>query len=222
MPGARRIRARSDGGPLRGGAPRAVWLTLGTAPRSVSVQSAAARLIGEGRPCHLIWDPVTGEVAQLVSILRAARALGEAEQLVPAHGAAGGGARSAPASVRGAGTTNVNTEGRVCVQIGVLGHGADPFTSGPVNGVTALMSWLDSWGVARHWPAGQPASPPVPAASGARALWALGGHFGACQVPGGGRQGPGSIDTSLLTGPHVLPAYHGDRIYLSPALPIPA
>src|SRR5579859_3716377 len=81
MPEARCIRAETDGGPLTGGAPRAVWLTLGTAPGAVSVQSAAQRLIGEGRPCHLVWDPITGEIAQLISVLRAARALGAADHL---------------------------------------------------------------------------------------------------------------------------------------------
>ena len=70
MPEARRIRAETDGGPLIGGAPRAVWLTLGTAPGAVSVQSAAQRLIGERRPCHLIWDPLSGDMAQLISLLR--------------------------------------------------------------------------------------------------------------------------------------------------------
>ena len=35
MPGAKRIRAGTDGGPLKGGAPRVVWMTLGTAPRQV-------------------------------------------------------------------------------------------------------------------------------------------------------------------------------------------
>src|SRR5260221_7546970 len=79
VPGARRIRAGTDGGPLRGGSPRAVWLTLGTAPGAVSVQSAAARLVAEGRPCHLVWDPVTGEIAQLISILRAGLALEAAD-----------------------------------------------------------------------------------------------------------------------------------------------
>src|SRR6201986_5078817 len=81
MPEASRIRADTDGGPLTGGAPRAVWLTLGTAPGAVSVQSAAQRLISEQRPCHLIWDPFTGDVAQLISVLRAGRALGAADHL---------------------------------------------------------------------------------------------------------------------------------------------
>lgn len=254
MPGARRIRARADGGPLRGGSPRAVWLTLGTAPGAVSVQSAATRLIAEGRPCHLIWDPVTGEIAQLISILRAGCALRAAGHLTPpfgepaeasgqqaseaqwAVGAAAltaGIARSAPASVRGSSTTDVNTEGRVCVQIGVLGHPADPFTSGPMAGVAAIVNWLDSWSVPRHWPAGQPSHPPKRphdshidyyCADRSRALWALGGHFGASEVPGCASLGPGGIDTSLLTGPHILQVHQREpRHSLSPAaLPIPA
>ncbi len=81
MPEARRIRAEADGGPLGGGAPRAVWLTLGSPAGAVSVQSAAQRLIGEHRPCHLIWAPDTGEVAQIVSVLRAGGALGGPDRL---------------------------------------------------------------------------------------------------------------------------------------------
>ena len=220
MPGARRIRAGTDGGPLRGGSPRAVWLTLGTTPGAVSVQSAAARLLAERHPCHLVWDPVTGEIAQLISILRAGLALGAVNLLTlggtgpggsglpTAGGTAGvGTARpgvSAPAGIRGADTVDVNTEGRVCVQIGVLGDCADPFTNGPLAGVATIVSWLDSWGVPRRWPAGRPGGHYDASAGRARALWALGGHFGGSQVPGSASRGPGGIDTDLLTGAHIL------------------
>jgi hypothetical protein len=145
MPGARRIRAETDGGSLKGGAPRVVWLTLGTAPRAVSIQSAAQRLVSERRPCHLVWDPMTGEIVQLISILRAGRALGAPEQL-------DWGPDRVPAAPE-----KVNSQGRLCVQIGVLGHPADPFTSGPLAGISAIVNWLDSWNVPRCWPAGQPA-----------------------------------------------------------------
>lgn len=144
LPGARRIRAGTDGGPLGGGVPRAVLLTLSAAPGGVSVQSAAERLIAEYRPCHLVWDPVTGEVAQLISVLRAGRALGAADRL-----------EWAPNRVR-CRPESVNGQGRICVQIGVLSTAAGPFTSGPLMGVEAIMSWLDVWGVARRWPCGQP------------------------------------------------------------------
>ncbi len=238
MPGARRIRAGTDGGPLRGGSPRAVWLTLGTAPGTVSVQSAAARLLAEGCPCHLVWDPVTGEIAQLISILRAGLALGAAAGGAAPGGtgpSAGGPARalgdgharpgsSAPAGIRGADTVDVNTEGRVCVQIGVLGHCADPFTSGPLADVGTLVSWLDSWGVPRRWPAGRPGAQCAASAVRARALWALGGHFGASQVPGCASQGPGGIDTDRLTGTHILQVHPREQRHpRAPAiLPIPA
>ena len=220
MPEARRIWAEADGGPLIGGAPRAVWLTLGTDPGAVSVQSAAHRLIGECRPCHLIWDPVTGDVAQLVSVLRAGRALGAADHL-----------DWAPGRVR-AHRENVNAEGRICVQIGVLGQPGQPFTGGTLVGIEAIVSWLDSWGVSRRWPAGRPegycielpAATPADDGGRSRVAWARGGHFGASQVPGCDNAGPGSIDIDRITGPHGLamrarglPASRAEA-----ALPIPA
>ena len=216
MPGARRIRADTDGGPLNGGAPRAVWLTLGTVPCTVSIQSAAQRLVGERRPCHLVWDPVTGEIVQLISILRAGRALGAPEQLDwdPDRVA------TVPAPPR-----NVNTEGRVCAQIGVLGHPAEPFTDGPMVGVDAIVEWLDSWGVSRRWPAGEPMSCLAAGAERSRALWARGGHFGASQVPGCENAGPGAIDTDRLTRPHVLQVdsrEFPDQLAAAAALAIPA
>jgi hypothetical protein len=213
MPGARRIRADSDGGPLSGGAPRAVWLTLGTAPRTVSIQSAAQRLVSERRPCHLVWDPVSGDIVQLISILRAGCALGAPERLDYGTG-------RGPASRR-----NVNTEGRVCVQIGVLGHPAEPFTNGPLTGVGAIVSWLDSWGVSHRWPAGQPASCLSVSAEPSRALWARGGHFGASQVPGCENIGPGAIDIDRLTSAPMRQVHARDMLTplaAAAALPIPA
>jgi hypothetical protein len=184
MPEARRIRAEADGGPLGGGAPRAVWLTLGSPADAVSVQSAAQRLVAEHRPCHLIWDPATGEIAQLISVLRAGLALCAPDRLdwVPNR------VRRRP--------ENVNAEGRVCVQIGVLALASEPFTDGPLVGVDAILSWLDSWGVARRWPGGQPTDWP----DGSRAAWARGGHFGASQVPGCNHTGPGAINIHRLVG----------------------
>jgi hypothetical protein len=205
LPGARRIRAGTDGGRLKGGAPRAVWLTLGTAPRQVCVQSAASRLLLDERPCHLIWDPVTGEMAQLISVLRAGLALGAPERLGWRDG--GGPAR------------DVNTEGRICVQIGVLAHPGEPFTDGPMTGAEAIIAWLDSWGIPRRWPAGPPAHYHEPRHVRSRALWARGGYFGASQVPGCGNAGPGDIDIERLTGARL----HQVRpVTAASALPIPA
>jgi hypothetical protein len=221
LPEAVRIRAEADGGALGGGAPRVVWLTLGSPANAVSVQSAAQRLVAEHRPCHLVWNPTTGEIAQLISVLRAGRALGAPDRL-----------DWTPVRIYRR-PENVNAEGRVCVQIGVLALAAEPFTNGPMIGVETIMSWLDSWGVPRRWPGGPPGSwadhgrtrggsgggvgsvgsvggaagaagAAVGGAEGSRAAWARGGHFGASQVPGCAHVGPGAIDIHRLTGsgPH--------------------
>jgi hypothetical protein len=186
MPGARRIRAETDGGQLGGGAPRVVWLTLGADPRVISAWSAAQRLNQESRPCHLVWDPLTGDIAQLLPILRAGCALGAPEYLDYEPGTL---------SYRQAG---VNREGRLCVQIGVLGSARDPFTSYQMIGLGAILGWLDAWQIPRRWPAGKPAPFRQAARPRSRARWALGGHFGASQVPDCDSIGPGGIDIDQL------------------------
>lgn len=191
LPGARRIRATADGGVLKGGAPRAVWLALGAAPRVVSVHSAAQRLNQEGRPCHIVWDPGSGDVAQLIPAVRAGRALGAPERLEHVDGR------------RPCRDAVVNNEGRVCLQIGVLGRSGEPFTRGPMNGLTAILDWLDSWNIPRRWPAGRPMSR-YPEATRSRVLWARGGHFAASQVPECDNRGPGDIDIERLTGTHLV------------------
>ena len=315
MPGAQRLPAAADGGGLKGGAPRAVWLVLHADPITVSACEAAERLIEVGRPCHLVWNPLSGEVAQLIPVVRAGRALGwpdgprwgprsagpgwgpgpgagqpgwgsgcgwaEAPPWAPGteaegrdwaadsdwmqpgdwaqhheraqerdwtqdpdwtpgtgstHGAdwtqgigwthgSGGRPMIATAgrppeepivpSARD-GLAGVNNEGRVCVQIGVIGHGWTPFTTGPVQHAREIVSWLDSWHVDRGWPAGHPAPFPgsVRAGQQRRRHWARGGHFGASQVPGCSGAGPGAIDIERLTGP-----LSGQRGTSAPRLP---
>jgi hypothetical protein len=209
MPGVKCIRAQTDGGPLRGGAPRAVWLTLGAKPRAVSVQSAAQRLLAEGRPAHLVWDPVTGEIAQLISVLRAGRALGTPEHL----NWRGGQVQDQ--------LSRVNSEGRICVQIGVLARMGEPFTDQPMPGLAAILSWLDSWNVPRCWPAGPPPAHLDGEQLRDRKLWARGGHFGASQVPECESLGPGRIDTDLLTGQHLFPVTAAHRAAQHPVTVAP-
>src|ERR1700760_2132094 len=160
MPGARCIRAQIDGGQLGGGAPRVVWLTLGADPRVVSVWSAAQRLNQENRPTHLVWDPLTGDVAQLLPIVRAGCARGMPEYL-----------DYEPDRLQPRLAASVNREGRLCVQIGVLGSPREPFTSFQMIGLAAILGWLDSWHIPPRWPARPlpPADPaPQPGPVGAR------------------------------------------------------
>jgi len=203
---------------LSGGAPRVVWLTLGADSTHVCVASAAQRLNQEGRPPHLVWDPLTGDVAQLLPIVRAGCALGAPEHLdydphqtpdQPPYPPAG-----------------VNREGRLCVQIGVLGSAREPFTSFPMIGLAAILGWLDTWQIPRRWPAGQPAPFRQLARPRSRALWARGGHYGASQVPGCDSIGPGSIDIDHLTSLDTIardlpepPRTNGSPIRLGPRAP---
>ncbi len=192
MPGARCIRAVSDGGQLGGGAPRVVWMTLGDDPR-VSVCSAAQRLIQENRPPHLVWDPLAGEIAQLLPVVRAGCALGTPESLDYAPG-------RLPYPQPG-----VNREGRLCVQIGILGSPREPFTSYQMIGLGEIMAWLDSWQVPRRWPAGPPAPFRQASRTRSRVLWAHGGHFGASQVPDCESIGPGGIDIDQIVNADIVP-----------------
>jgi len=193
MPGAVCLQACYDGGGLRGGAPRVVWQTLETDPRLVSARSAAERLDELGRAPHLVWNPLSGEIAQLVPVLRAGRSLG-ADGLL---GASASIAHDAPP---------VNGEGRLCVQIAVVSFAAEPFTSGPMTDLELIIWWLDSWRIPRSWPAGPP-GPSRRAHGGQRSrrLWARGGHFGGSQVPESGGTGPGAIEVERLTGPAAIP-----------------
>ena len=305
MPGAERLSAAADGGCLKGGAPRAVWLVLHADPLTVSAQAAAEHLIELGRPSHLVWNPLSGDVAQLIPVVRAGRALGwdsgphwgaGSTGLGPGPGAgqpgwgAGCGRAEAPDHAPGSGSerlwagdsdwhqqtrwasghgwaqepdwdedpdrtanitwtqgadwapgvgwthgrgrrhqaaaatrlplepiappardglAGVNTEGRACVQIGVIGHAWAPFTDGPLVRVREIVSWLDSWHVTRCWPSGRPVPVPGSVRPGhqRRRNWACGGHFGASQVPGCRGAGPGAIDVDRLTGS--LSCQHG-------------
>jgi len=211
MPGAGFVRGVADGGQMKGGAPRAVWMTLGADPRVISAHSAAQRLNQTGRPCHLVWNPVTGDTVQLIPIVRAALALGVAGD-IDHEALTGGSAGAYPTGPLAAlphdGAADVHTEGRLCVQIGVVGFGWQPFTSGPVAGADAILDWLDCWRIPRSWPAGRPAPFSYAHTSvRSRKLWACGGHFGASQVPCCLAAGPGAIDTDRLTGVRIS---HGD------------
>ena len=188
IPGAQCIRAQADGGTLRGGAPRVVWQALGGDPRLISAHSAAQRLDQEGRPSHLVWNPLSGAIAQLIPVVRAGCLVGGPESLECGRSEPG----PSPAA-------EANRHGRLCVQVGVVAWAQKPFTDAPMYGVERILSWLQSWGVPWRWPAGRPAPFPQARTIGrSPALWALGGHFGASQVPGWDAAGPGDIDIDLL------------------------
>ena len=173
-----------------------VWHALGADPRLISARSAAERLDQEGRPPHLVWNPLSGDIAQLIPVVRAACLLGGPETMEYAPGSGS----PVPAS---AGT---NRQGRLCVQIGVVAWASEPFTDGPMHGVERILSWLHSWRVPWRWPAGRPASfAQAHTLDRSRAVWSIGGHYGASQIPDWDAAGPGNIDIELLGMARVTP-----------------
>ncbi len=176
MPGAERLVGETTRTPPGIGAPRAVWTVTGSDPRAWSAREEARRLVYEERTAHLVWNPLTGDVVQILAATRRARLpLGSTDQygLHLDHG----------------------HEGRVCVAVAVVSEA--PFTDGPMHGLAPILTWLDSWDVERVWPAGPPGAEGAKAADAAR-VWARGGHFGHDQVPGSSAKGPGRLDTARL------------------------
>ncbi|QVQ53743.1 hypothetical protein J4H86_08505 [Spiractinospora alimapuensis] len=84
--------------------------------------------------------------------------------------------------------------------IQVVGFSLDPFTEGELNGLRQVLAWLDSWGIPRRWPAGQPEPSAPHLAELDERLWAQGGHFGLSQVPGSQSGMPGKISPERLLG----------------------
>lgn len=181
MPGAERI----DGGTTRtargAGAPRAVWTVTGADPHMWSAREEAIRLVHEGRTPHLVWNPLTGAVAQIQAATRRS-------ELVLGH------------TWRYGQHLDHGDEGRVCLLIAVVSTEKEPFTDGPLVGLAPVLEWLDSWGVQRSWPAGPPGPGGERHPSGeARArTWSRGGHFGHGQVPGSVSTAPGRVDPEQL------------------------
>lgn len=178
MPGVTRKPATQDGGSMTPGAPRAVWHTTENDPASTTASSIANYLNGVGYQVHLVWNPVRGEIVQMIPADRAGRGLEHP-----------------------AGTPETNRKGSVCIQIEVVGRAAQPFTDGPLKRLDEVTAWLRSLGIPDAWPAGRPlpadkAYGPNPTRSAG--AWQLGGHFAHSQVPNNHHADPGAIDITRL------------------------
>lgn len=182
LDGAQRIKAWQDGGSLLGGPRRVVWHSTENDPTKTTAATIAHYLNRVGYQCHLVWNPVTGEIIQMIPADRAGRALGNAP-----------------------GGIETNRGGSLCVQIEVVGRAARPFTSSEMKGRSAIIEWLRGLGIPDVWPGGPP-----PAAPGTRhvsaATWKnSSGHFSHSQVPENDHNDPGAIDIRRLFGEDDMP-----------------
>lgn len=177
LDGARKIAAWRNGGSMVGGPPRAVWHTTENDPDKTSAASIAEYLNRVGYQVHIVWNPVSGEIVQMLPANLAGRGL---------ENAAGG--------------VQTNREGQVCIQIEVVGRASEPFTNGPMKGLGEIMAYLDANAIPRQWPQGPP--PHVNHRSTASTgVWkGHGGHYGHSQVPENHHTDPGALDVGKLFG----------------------
>jgi hypothetical protein len=151
---------------------------------------------------HLLWDPFTGEIAQLFP------------------------ADSRSLSLQNAGTVKTNRTGKYNIQIEIV------FTAGetvagkkyatvaetPCKNLDKIMAWLKSLGIAEKWPAGAP--------SGLNRQTVLidfwlnnGGHYGHCHVPGNSHLDPGVMPNLFVAAPKPPTTTPKPPAYVPPAFP---
>ncbi len=173
IPGAQVVNRASMGLSLTTGPAVAVWHTTETPKGSAG---AVARGDNMARwPAHLVWDPYTGELFQLL-----------------------------PANLAGRALVTHNRDGKAVIQIESVGYAQDaPLSTSPMKGLPAILAWLDSWGVPRSWPAGAPLPYPQSygAGNGQRGHWGASGHYGHSQVPENDHGDPGMVDVAKWAKP---------------------
>lgn len=192
IPGAKILAAHMDGN-LYGGPTKVVWHTTENDPSRTTALNVARYLNTVNSQVHLVWNPVSGEMVQMIPANRAARALRNLSGGVQTNGA-----------------------GSIVFQIEVVGQAKNPFTNGPLVGLPTIVAFLDQLGIPDVWPAGD--LKPYPESYGgvrSTADWAKSGHFGHAQVPENDHGDPGNIDQSKTLGDAV------PSTPMPPASPIP-
>ena len=186
-----------------GNPPRAVWHTTESPAGGSYFFSVAAYLIRVASEPQVIYDPDTDSLGQFGPLTQSARAL------------------------KNDGTRRTNREGKVCIQVEVLGRATSPWTKAfdPTTkpNYQKLIAAARAHGVPDVWPAGKPPGTATAAAKGARArtTWQeQGGHYGHAHIPGNNHWDPGAIDTAIVPGPPAVQPK--PNVPSTPAKPVPA
>lgn len=196
IPGAKVLAAHQDG-TLLGGPRKVVWHTTENNPKTTSALSVARYLNNVGAQVHLVWNPETGEMVQMIPANRGGRGL-----------------------VNRSGGVQTNNGGSIVFQIEVVGRAKEPWTNGPCKNLDTIVSFLRDLGVPDEWPAGD--LKPYPASYGgtrSTSAWAKSGHFGHSQVPENDHGDPGDIDQAKITGSKPAASKPASAV---PAFPKPA
>lgn len=163
--------------------PRAVWHTTESPAGGGYFASIAAYLIRVGSEPQVIYDPVTDQLGQFGPLTQSARAL------------------------QNDGARRTNREGKVCIQVEVLGKAAAPWTNGFDPAVKPnfrkLLTAMRAHGIPDVWPAGAPLATAAAVAKKTRnrSIWqGKGGHYSHGQVPNNSHWDPGAIDVNIVPG----------------------
>ena len=183
--GVTRFGDQSIGGAMDypGNPARTVWHTTESPAGSAYFTSIAAYLIRVGSEPQVIYDPDSDKIGQFGPLTQSGRAL------------------------KNDGSRRTNREGKVCIQVEVLGRASQPWTKGfnPAKkpNYRRLIAAMRAHGIPDVWPAGKPAATAAAVAKGARSrtTWQnKGGHYGHCHVPANSHWDPGAIDTTVVPG----------------------
>ena len=166
-----------------GNPPRSTWHTTESPAGKAYFYSVAAYLIRVGVEPQVIYCPATDLLGQFGPLTQSARAL------------------------QNDGARRTNREGKVNIQVEVLGHAASPWTKGfdPAKkpNYRKLIAAMRAHGIPDVWPAGKPKATAAAVAktTRSRSTWqSKGGHFSHGQVPGNSHWDPGAIDTAIVPG----------------------
>jgi hypothetical protein len=168
------------GGDLVGGPPRWVWHTYEADPHLLTAVAGARALRAAGHDVHFVFNPLSGQVAQMLPAYRSARALKNR-----------------------AGGVQTNRLGSVCLQVEVIGFAEHPFTSHLTAagraGLGKLVAFARAHGIPDVWPMGSPPEYPRGYAVRDPRVWtSRAGHYGHSQVPENDHGDPGAIDIRVL------------------------
>jgi hypothetical protein len=165
LPGIPYIRSDNNGGSMLGADAYFTWHTY-ECGYDVSASSGARGLITQGTEVHFCFNPVTGELVQIL-----------------------------PANVAGRGLVNLsggvqtNRQGRVNLQVEVIGRASRPWTQDITDAgrraLAKLIAFADLWGIPRTHPNGDqgPIDKYAPTNRSVTGWNGPGGYFCHAQVP---------------------------------------
>lgn len=190
-------------GAMDGGAPKVTWhITSNDSDHNFANEVGYFTSAGAGEAPHLIWDPFTGQIAQMFP------------------------ADSRSLSLKNDGSFRTNRSGTYNIQVEIVftqdevvnGKTYHSVADTPRKNLDVIVNWARSLGVPDVWPAGQPTSQVRNTVSDSF-YNSHAGHYGHCNVPGNDHVDPGNIGNIFNLGggtPTPTPVYApfpGDKYF---------